>query len=104
MTYNGDTDGDLQAVPAAAADVGTTGPAKFVEQSSAELGALTRRMIDALSHRSDETAFAELLGLHETLGVAMGESARTLAEHGSWSRVADVAGVSQQAALDRWRE
>ncbi|HEY5821472.1 MAG TPA: C45 family peptidase [Propionibacteriaceae bacterium] len=115
VTLNGDTDGDLQAVPAAAgpsvAGPSVAGPSvtesewtEFAEQSSAELGGLTRRMIDALSHRSDETAFAELLGLYETLGVAMGESARTLAEHGSWSRVAGVAGVSRQAAWYRWKE
>ncbi len=85
--------------PVAAADW-----AEFAESSSRELGELTRRLIATLSHRSDETAFAELLGLYEALGVAMGESARTLAEHGSWSRVAGVAGVSRQAAWYRWRD
>ncbi len=114
MVLNGDTDGDLRAVrgpgddspgtAASAPPVDDSSWAEFAQTPSNELGALTRRMIDTLSHRADETAFAELLGLYESLGVAMGESARTLAAHGSWSRVAGVAGLSRQSAWYRWRE
>lgn len=114
VVLNGDTDGDLRAVSTLDEDAaGTAAKAPpvdesvfldFAETSSGELGELTRRMITALSYRADEKAFAELLGLYESLGTAMGESARTLAQHGSWSRVAGMAGVSRQTAWYRWRE
>ena len=69
-----------------------------------ELGELVRTVIATLAARADDTAFGELLGLYETLGIALGESARTLAENGSWARVAGVAGTSRQAAWYRWRQ
>ena len=69
-----------------------------------ELGELVRTVIATLAARVDDTAFGELLSLYETLGVALGESARTLAEDGSWARVAGVAGTSRQAAWYRWRQ
>ncbi len=71
---------------------------------AAELGAQARQAILQLSQLPDQAAFGELLGLSEAVGVALGESARILAEHGSWSTVAGVAGVSRQAAWYRWRE
>ena len=69
-----------------------------------ELGELVRTVIATLAARVDDHAFGELLGLYETLGIALGESARTLAENGSWTRVAGVAGTSRQAAWYRWRQ
>lgn len=69
----------------------------------AELGALVRRVVGELARRPDTAVFAELLSLQALVGSALGESARTLAEHGSWARVADVAGTTRQAAWHRWR-
>jgi len=68
-----------------------------------ELADLVRRAIQELARRTDHAVFAELLSLQEAIGMALGESARTLAEHGSWAQVADVAGTSRQAAWQRWR-
>ena len=68
-----------------------------------ELADLVRRVINELAHRPDHAVFAELLSLQETLGTALGDSARTLAATGSWAQVADMAGTSRQAAWQRWR-
>lgn len=87
MTLHSDTDGDLRAVPPAPDEVhsdavGTPRPAdseavddwdQFADVTSHELGSLTRRMITALSRRSDATASAELVSLYETLGSALVE-------------------------------
>ncbi len=74
------------------------------DPSVTELAEQARRAIAELSRRSDAAAFGQLLSLYEALGIALGESARTLADHGSWAQVAGVAGVSRQAAWYRWRE
>lgn len=68
-----------------------------------ELAEQARRALTLLARRPDKAAFGELLGMYEAVGTALGESARTLADHGSWSQVADVAGVTKQAAWYRWR-
>lgn len=75
-----------------------------VDTSSQVLADEARSAIAQLSHRADPAAFKELLSLYESLGIALGESARNLAEHGSWSHVGNAAGVSRQAAWYRWRE
>lgn len=77
--------------------------AYIAEASVAELAELIRRAISDLARRPDSAVFAELLALQEVIGIALGDSARTLAEHGSWASVADVAGTSRQAAWHRWR-
>lgn len=66
------------------------------------LAARTRRLIEELSHSEDPAAFTELLSLSEAVGVALGQSARTLAQAQSWSHVATYAGTSKQAAWSRW--
>lgn len=63
-----------------------------------------RAAIDRLSGCDDRQAFDALLALSAHLGVALGQSARLLAERGSWSKVADAAGMSRQAAWARWHE
>ena len=50
-----------------------------------------------------EAAFSELLGLSALVGESLGVSARSLADGGSWAHVAEVAGVTRQAAWSRWR-
>jgi len=69
----------------------------------AELGERARAALSALAGRPDLQAFQELLALSEFNGECLGESARTLAAHGSWSQVAGAAGTTKQAAWSRWR-
>lgn len=58
----------------------------------------------ALSTSTDPTAFGHLLRLTQLAGECVGDSARILAEHGSWSGVADIAGTTRQAAWARWHQ
>ncbi len=79
-------------------------PSRDVDAASTpELAAMVRDAIAALATRPDPAAFSELLGLTHVIGVALGESARALAETSSWAQVGDVAGTSRQAAWERWR-
>ncbi len=72
------------------------------ERDVSEAGGRARAAIDELAASPDPAAFQELLALSGHLGTALGASARTLAEHGSWSQVAGYAGTSKQAAWARW--
>lgn len=58
--------------------------------------------LDQLAARPDVEAFQALLRIQAKIGESLGESARTLAENGSWAAVAEVAGTSRQAAWQRW--
>ncbi|MGC1206471.1 MAG: hypothetical protein WA880_00780 [Ornithinimicrobium sp.] len=69
----------------------------------ADLAAQARKLIIDLGRSPDPAAFQELLGLSEAVGVALGTSARTLAQAQSWTQVATYAGTSKQAAWSRWR-
>lgn len=69
----------------------------------AALAADAQQLIEALSQSVDPAAFQALLGISAAVGVALGESARTLAEAQSWTQVATYAGTSKQAAWSRWR-
>ena len=69
----------------------------------AQLAEQARTALGALATRSDLAAFQELLGLSQYVGECVGESARSLAEHGSWAQVAEVTGTSKQAVWSRWR-
>ena len=73
------------------------------DQDSAAVAAAARELIDELAGFPDSAAFQELIGLGYYVGRALGASARLLAEKGSWSQVATVAGTSKQAAWERWR-
>lgn len=68
-----------------------------------DLAKQVRELVAALGRSSDPAAFEELLSLHAAVGLALGASARTLAEAQSWAKVADYAGTSKQAAWSRWR-
>jgi enoyl-CoA hydratase/carnithine racemase len=59
--------------------------------------------VESLANRSDRDAFAQLLRLAQINGECLGTSARTVAEHSSWSGVADMTGTTKQAAWARWR-
>ena len=67
-----------------------------------ELADLAEAAMRALAQHDDPAAFTYLLGLTRIVGECLGASARTLAQEGSWSRVADIAGTSRQAAWERW--
>ena len=73
------------------------------DTSVAELTAQARAALSALATRPELEAFQELLGLSEFVGECVGECARSLAEHGSWSQVAQATGTTKQAAWSRWR-
>ena len=86
MVLNADTDGDLRAVRAGREDAPGTpaGPASpedaswadFAGVSSRELGKTAGRLIDALAHRTDETAMKELRRLLDSLQQAVTEVER----------------------------
>ena len=69
---------------------------------SADLGELARTAMKVLADRGDQAAFRELLTMSGHAGVCLGEAARRMATHGSWSAVADISGTSKQAAWERW--
>jgi hypothetical protein len=66
------------------------------------LRAEASRAVESISERPEPEAFAALLQLSEQVGAALGVSARSLAEAGSWAEVGTVAGTSRQAAWSRW--
>ncbi len=89
---------------------GPSGPSGTADQPDATditdpatLATQARELIEALGQSVDPEAFQELLGVSAAVGVALGESARTLAEAQSWTQVATYAGTSKQAAWSRWR-
>lgn len=70
--------------------------------TEAELARLARSAVDALARRSTVAGFQSLVDLSGYVGAALGESARRVAEQGSWSQVAEITGTSKQAAWSRW--
>lgn len=76
---------------------------EFAGPAVADLVDTARQAVHGLSQSSDPAAFSALLSLSAEVGVALGTSARTMAEHNSWARVAEMADVSRQAAWQRWR-
>ena len=97
MVPNVDTDGDLLAVPPSSDSPGSGADAPaavasswadFPEVSSRELGETARRIVDALSHRPDETASTQLQNLYESLGAVLGRPTGTVGPDG-WPEVAD---------------
>lgn len=67
------------------------------------LGDLIRAAVGELSRRGTTDSFRLLIELSGQVGAAVGESARQVAERGSWSQVAEVSGTTKQAAWSRWR-
>lgn len=77
---------------------------KLDRTATAEVAEVARAALESLAGRPDPDAFTQLLSLAQTNGECLGISARTLAERGSWSGVADMAGTTKQAAWSRWRQ
>jgi hypothetical protein len=73
-----------------------------MSREPADIAAEARILLDALANSTDPAAFESLLGLSHYVGECLGISARTLAEAQSWSSVAGLAGVTKQAAWERW--
>lgn len=73
------------------------------ELTTTELADLARRAMSELGGRSDQGAFSELLTMSSYAGACVAQSARSLAEAGSWSQVADLSGTTKQAAWSKWR-
>lgn len=69
-----------------------------------ELADLAAAAIDALARSGDPASFGHLLRLTRVTGEAVGTAARILADHSSWTGVAEIAGTSRQAAWERWRD
>jgi hypothetical protein len=67
-----------------------------------ELGDLAEISMRMLAQSDDPAAFGYLLRLTRSAGECLGVAARTLANEGSWSQVADIAGTTRQAAWERW--
>lgn len=82
----------------------TDGREQLSTQSVDQIGDLVVRALHELAARPDRLAFEQLLRASDEVGRCLGRSARTLAESGSWSQVADVAGTTKQAAWSRWRQ
>jgi hypothetical protein len=70
--------------------------------SLTELTEQARTAIQALANRPEVEAFHALLGISQLVGQSVGDSARLLAAHSSWSQVAEVSGTTKQAAWSRW--
>lgn len=68
----------------------------------ADLESAAWTAVEQLAELADPEAFQALLRLSGLVGECLGVSARTLAEAGSWAKVAEVAGTSRQAAWSRW--
>jgi hypothetical protein len=104
----GPTGPNLNSSASGAEDSGTEAMAGAPDPHESEptteaLAQQARQAVEALAHMSDPAAFSELLRLSALVGECLGVSARSLADGGSWAHVADVAGVSRQAAWSRWR-
>ena len=77
----------------------------MTDDEDGRVDALERAATDAvnrLAERPDPEAFQALLRLSALVGESLGVNARALATHGSWAKVAEVAGTSRQAAWSRW--
>ena len=72
--------------------------------SSHELSTLVTTALHELATRPDTDSFQALLGASQEAALCVGQSARLLAEHGSWSQVAQISGTSKQAAWSRWSQ
>lgn len=78
------------------------GMSELPELTEAELAELAHSVVDELTRRSSVAAFQSLVALSGYVGSALGDSARRVADHGSWSQVAEITGTTKQAAWSRW--
>lgn len=72
--------------------------------TTAQLAEVARRAMSELAGRGDQDAFSELLTMSGHAGTCVAQSARSLADAGSWSQVADLSGTTKQAAWSKWRQ
>lgn len=69
-----------------------------------QVAELARRAMTELAGRGDHESFTQLLAMNGHAGVCVAESARSLAQAGSWSQVADLSGTTKQAAWSKWSQ
>jgi hypothetical protein len=79
-------------------------PERLSKLSTDDLAHLLVTVLREVAGRPDTDAFETLLLASQEVGVCLGSSARLLAEHGSWSQVAELSGTSKQAAWQRWSQ
>lgn len=65
---------------------------------------VARQAMSELAARGDHESFAALLSINGHAGVCVAQSARSLADAGSWSQVADLSGTTKQAAWSKWSQ
>lgn len=75
-------------------------------REAADMAAFLRRTFRAMTRRAvegDDNVLAELLALREDLDGAIDAAARGLHEFGySWTYLGEAAGMTRQAARQRW--
>jgi hypothetical protein len=111
VVLNADTDGDLRAVHAGREDApgtpaGNASPedasrADFAGVSSRELGQTANRLIDALAHRTDETAMKELRRLLGSLQQTVTEASQIVTDDG-YPPVVERTDPGQDPVWERW--
>lgn len=74
------------------------------ELTTPQLADLARDAMTELARRGDHASFTALLSMSGHAGGCVSQSARALAESGSWSQVADLSGTTKQAAWSKWSQ
>lgn len=74
------------------------------ELSTRQVADVARAAMTELAGRSDQESFTALLSMSGHAGVCIAQSARSLAETGSWRQVADLSGTTKQAAWSKWSQ
>lgn len=74
------------------------------ELSTRRVADLARAAMTELAGRDDHESFSELLSMSGHAGGCVAQSARSLAEAGSWRQVADLSGTTKQAAWSKWSQ
>lgn len=69
-----------------------------------QVAQVARQAMSELAGRGDQEAFRQLLTMSAHAGSCLAVSARSLADAGSWSQVADLSGTTKQAAWSKWRQ
>lgn len=69
-----------------------------------QLAEIARQAMSELANRADHESFTALLSMGGHVGVCVAQSARSLADAGSWSQVADLSGTTKQAAWSKWSQ
>lgn len=72
--------------------------------TTSQLAEVARQAMSELADRGDHESFTALLSMNGHAGVCIAQAARSLADAGSWSQVADLSGTTKQAAWSKWSQ